>query len=252
MFSKSNLYKVLLPTATVGLVLSGFFIAQMSVVFCLQAAFYGHFISENSLQSATLQFSASVVAYVLALAIIISVAQMLGGPIKDLRGLLGLSKKPTFITIYYAVVGYGVYFLLSFFFMAMVHWLITDFDINQQQPVGFDQLSNQFEYILAFITLVILAPVAEEMIFRGFLFGKLRQRINFWWTAVVVSVVFGFVHLQWNVGIDVFALSLVLCFLREKTGSIWAGIGVHMIKNVLAFTILFLQFDIQKLILQLL
>ncbi len=81
---------------------------------------------------------------------------------------------------------------------------------------------------------------------RGYLFGKLRRESGFWLSAVITSAVFGFVHLQWNVGVDVFALSLVLCFLREKTGAIWAGMILHMLKNSVAYVLLFLQPELLK------
>jgi membrane protease YdiL (CAAX protease family) len=53
--------------------------------------------------------------------------------------------------------------------------------------------------------------------------------------------VFGAVHGQWNVAIDVFSLSLIMCGLREITGNIWAGALLHMLKNGLAFYILFIN-----------
>jgi membrane protease YdiL (CAAX protease family) len=58
---------------------------------------------------------------------------------------------------------------------------------------------------------------------------------------VATSVLFGLIHGQWNVGVDVFVLSMVACSLREVTGSIWAGILLHMLKNALAFYIIFVN-----------
>jgi membrane protease YdiL (CAAX protease family) len=89
--------------------------------------------------------------------------------------------------------------------------------------------------------LIIVAPVAEEVLFRGYLYGKLRKSVPVWAAIGIVSVLFGSIHGQWNVAIDVFALSIVLCVLREITGSIWAGILLHMVKNGLAFYILFIN-----------
>ncbi|RYZ49901.1 MAG: CPBP family intramembrane metalloprotease, partial [Sphingobacteriales bacterium] len=57
---------------------------------------------------------------------------------------------------------------------------------------------------------------------------------------IVTSIVFGAIHGQWNVAVDVFALSLILCSLREITGSIWAGVLLHMLKNGIAFYFLFI------------
>jgi hypothetical protein len=62
------------------------------------------------------------------------------------------------------------------------------------------------------------------------------------WAAIIItSLLFGAVHGQWNVAIDVFVLSLVLCSLREVTGNIWAGVLLHMLKNGLAFYLLFIN-----------
>ena len=64
--------------------------------------------------------------------------------------------------------------------------------------------------------------------------------------TLVTSVIFGALHtltgkdgLLWIAAIDTFALSLVLCYLREKTGNLYASMGVHAIKNGIAFLALF-------------
>ena len=85
----------------------------------------------------------------------------------------------------------------------------------------------------------VIAPIMEEIIFRGFLYGKLRVRIPKWVAIFVTSLVFGLVHLQWNVGISVFAMSIVTCTLREITGTIYAGMLVHIINNAVAFYLVY-------------
>lgn len=252
MFSKFKLSKLLPSLGAIGLVVYGFFVAQFIVVFLLNALVEAGVTTENTLNSSIVQFWASVVAYVLALVIILGIFTAIRNSTKGLTKLLAISKRPQLNAIFYVVIGYGTYFLLSFTSMLLAQSLISGFSIDQKQEVGFEQLGTQVEYIMAFIALVVLAPIVEETIFRGFLFTQIRQNYNFWVSAVIVSLVFGLVHLQWNVGMDVFALSLVLCFLREKTGSIWAGVGLHMVKNILAFAILFWQFDIERIILHLL
>ncbi len=112
-------------------------------------------------------------------------------------------------------------------------------DLNQAQDLGFSALSGS-ELLLGFIVLVVLTPIFEEAIFRGFLYGRLRRTALPWWVpALVVSALFGVAHGQWNVGLDVFVLSMVACGLREVTGRIWAGIVLHMAKNMLAFMLTF-------------
>ena len=58
-------------------------------------------------------------------------------------------------------------------------------------------------------------------------------------SILLVSLLFGVVHMQWNVGVNVFALSVVLCGMREITGTIYAGILTHMLKNGIAFFLLY-------------
>lgn len=112
-------------------------------------------------------------------------------------------------------------------------------DTGQQQDLGFATLSGG-ELLLGFIVLVVLTPIFEEAVFRGFLYGRLRRTKLPWWVpAVIVSALFGLAHGQWNVGLDVFVLSMVACVLREMTGSIWAGVVLHMAKNMLAFMLTF-------------
>lgn len=252
MSSRSKRSKVLYTVGAIGLVAYGFFVAQMAVVFLMQIFVSAGILSENSLGSAPVQFNASFLAYLLALGVILGTFTAIRNSTKGLKEILGVKKRPNWGILYYVLAGYAVYFLLSFVLLALSEMLIPGFNVDEEQSVGFEQLNGQVEYVMAFLALVVLAPVVEEAIFRGFLFGRLRKNMNFWWTALLVSLVFGAIHLQLNVGVDVFALSLILCYVREKTGSIWAGVGIHMVKNSLAFAILFLQLDLQNLIINLL
>jgi membrane protease YdiL (CAAX protease family) len=117
---------------------------------------------------------------------------------------------------------------------------LPGFNANQTQDVGVTSVFG-LERAAAFVVLVFIVPFCEELMFRGLLYGKLRQEKLPWWlAALVVSALFGLAHGQWNVGLDVFCLSIVACGLRELTGTIWAGVLVHIIKNFIAFALLFL------------
>jgi membrane protease YdiL (CAAX protease family) len=154
---------------------------------------------------------------------------------------IGLARLPTWLDLGLAPAGFVVYLLLSAIVMYGATQLIPGFNANETQDVGFAQLTRYFEYLLAFITLVIIAPIAEEVLFRGYLYGKLRKLVPVWLAIVLVSVLFAAIHGRWNVAIDVFVLSVVMCSLREMTGSIWTGIILHMMKNGLAFYLVFIN-----------
>lgn len=162
------------------------------------------------------------------------------------REEMGLRDWPTWTDIGLAPVGYIVSLLLAAGLVgifSMFPW----FDAKQAQEVGFSYYLTGADRVIAFAVLVVIAPVIEELIFRGWLYGKVRGKLSeiasnatsMVISALLVSLAFGIVHLQWNVGVDVFALSLVLCALREITGTIYAGILVHMLKNGVAFYLLY-------------
>lgn len=154
---------------------------------------------------------------------------------------LGLSRLPSWLDIGLAPAGFVIYMLVTIALSTLATVLIPGFDADQIQEIGFGNLAYRYEYLLAFATLVVIAPLAEEILFRGYLYGKLKKYLPVWVVIVITSVMFAVVHGQWNVAVDVFALSLVLCTLREITGSIWAGVLLHMLKNSVAFYLLFIN-----------
>lgn len=154
---------------------------------------------------------------------------------------LGLDRLPSWKDILLSPLALVVYAVISILLSTIISNIFTGIDMEQVQETGFDNLSQNYEYYLAFIALVILAPVAEEVIFRGYLFGKLKKSVPVWAAIVVTSITFGAVHGAWNLAIDTFALSVVMCLLREYTGSIWSSILLHMMKNGIAYYFLFIN-----------
>jgi membrane protease YdiL (CAAX protease family) len=131
--------------------------------------------------------------------------------------------------------------------VAILTSLIPSLNINQKQEIGFNSVHGAIPLILTFISLVIIPPLAEEIATRGFLYSGLRKWLPRLVAALAVSILFGAAHLPegnsgplWIGGVDMFTLSLVLVFLREKTGNLWAGITLHALKNGIAFVSLFL------------
>ena len=162
------------------------------------------------------------------------------------RNELGLRGLPTWTDVGLAPVGFVVSLILAAG-LAGLFSLFSWFDATESQQLGFSLYATGVDRMIAFVTLVVIAPIVEEIIFRGWLYGKLRNMvtksasnaISIVVSSLLVSVLFGLVHAQWNVGVNVFALSIVMCALREITGTIYAGILLHMLKNGAAFFLLF-------------
>ena len=180
----------------------------------------------------------SVISYGLSIILTFVVLPKIYKKLASDREEVGLKDYPTWTDIGLAPVGWivstiGAGLLMTFF--SQFSW----FEIGQAQDTGFSPYMNGGERIIAFLVLVILAPIAEEVIFRGWLYGKLRARTNLVTSILITSLLFAIMHWQWNVSVNVFALSVVLCGMREITGTIYAGILTHMLKNGIAFFLLY-------------
>lgn len=180
------------------------------------------------------------IVYATSLGIIILTGKKFVPAWKTDREKVGLKELPTFTDIGLGIVGIIATLILS----GIISSVLTNFpwfNASQTQNVGFDYLNAGLDRIVAFIALVIVAPVFEEIIFRGWLYDKLRGKYSFIPSMIITSALFGFMHGQWNVGVTVGLMSAVMCFERETTGTIYAGIITHMLKNGIAFYLLYIM-----------
>lgn len=107
-------------------------------------------------------------------------------------------------------------------------------NLDQAQDVlGFGK--THWAVVASFIAAVGIAPVVEELIFRGIMFRALASRWPIWLAAIVSSAAFGWLHGQLNVGIYTFLLGLLLTWLFQRSQSLFPGILLHMLNNAIAF-----------------
>jgi membrane protease YdiL (CAAX protease family) len=104
------------------------------------------------------------------------------------------------------------------------------------EPTHNPETTHQWVAVgVAVLMLVIVAPVAEELIFRGLGFAALGQ------VAVpVTSLLFAIAHGLPSLLVEVAVAGLVLAEIRRRTDSVLPGMGVHMAFNGLALVIAFL------------
>lgn len=156
-----------------------------------------------------------------------------------MREMLGLTRLPLTRDMGMALLAWSGYFTAMIIIASLIGYFLPSVNLDQAQEIDYETAGDLAEKLYAFVIIVLAAPVIEEGIFRGYLQGSLRRFMPWWLGGLITSALFGFVHGQWNVGVDVFVMSMVACYLRERTGAIWAGIGLHMIKNSIAYYILF-------------
>lgn len=151
---------------------------------------------------------------------------------------LGMQHLPTFVDIGLAPIGYIVYTFIAGILvniMSNFPW----FDPEQSQDVGFGYFVTNIDRIFAMLAVVFIAPIVEEIIMRGWLYGKLRRKLPVAPAIIIISLIFALLHGQWNVAVTTFVLSCVLCVMREITGTIWSGMLLHILSNGIAFYLLY-------------
>ena len=192
-------------------------------------------INENVAQTVCM-----VISYALALGVLILVAKKIFSA-QVTRDSLGLRGLPTWTDILLSPVGYIVSLLGAGAIVYVMQLILPVVNWSETQDVGFNNVVSSMDRIITFVALVILAPLMEELIFRGYLYSRLRGKMSALPAIILVSVLFGVMHGQWNVGIVVGVMSVVLCIAREMTGTIYAGILMHMIRNGIAFYMLYVN-----------
>ena len=155
---------------------------------------------------------------------------------------IGLGRRVAWRDIKWAVGGFLGFYGLLFAVTAILLLLVPGFDIEAPQDVGFNVLATPLDQIIALIALVILPPLGEETLMRGYLYSGLRSRLRFWPALLITSLLFGAAHLStgvsgplWAAAVDTFILSAVLVYLRERTGALYAPIMLHGLNNLVAF-----------------
>jgi len=147
-----------------------------------------------------------------------------------------------------ALIAYPIYFVAFSIVITVATHLIPSLNVNQVQHIGFNSVHGTYQLTLTFFSLVIFPPIAEELLFRGVIFEGLKKSMPVVWAGLLTSVVFASAHLPeggssgplWAGALDIFTLSLVLVYLKQKTKSLWPGIFLHALKNLVAFISLFL------------
>jgi len=95
----------------------------------------------------------------------------------------------------------------------------------------------------AFLALVVLAPLGEEYICRGVLFGSLRQRYGTTVAVVLSALFFGILHVHPVAVINATMMGLVLAFVYAISRTLWAPILLHAANNLTAYLFLLYGYD---------
>lgn len=113
--------------------------------------------------------------------------------------------------------------------------LINIFRLNEIFPsyaeMSEDTMVGQPVWLLILV-IGILAPIAEELIFRGLIFRRLKDYVKPWIAVVISSLVFGLYHGNMVQFLYASLLGVLLAIIYQRTGTLWAAIAAHMAVNL--------------------
>jgi membrane protease YdiL (CAAX protease family) len=116
-----------------------------------------------------------------------------------------------------------------------VHSLSFHFSGTEAQPQPLLQFlaehAGLHDRLLLVLTAIVIAPISEELIFRGYIFGVLRRYAGRWWALVISASVFAAIHAHIPSLAGLFVLAVALTLVYEGTGSLWASILMHALFN---------------------
>jgi membrane protease YdiL (CAAX protease family) len=128
--------------------------------------------------------------------------------------------------------------LIAFYLLSGLWSALIGIDGNDELPDSLGVDRSTYALVAVCVLVTVVAPLAEEFLFRGFFFGALRNWHGPWLAAIVTGVVFGAIH---GASTDaeflppLMMLGILLCLLRWRTGSLLPGIALHSINNAIAF-----------------
>lgn len=110
-------------------------------------------------------------------------------------------------------------------------WVLKTFGVDE----GFSESIKLIMEVpaLGLIYFTLIAPVYEEIVFRGMIFGGLRRKgVGFLGAALLSALLFSVMHMNVAQGVNAFFLGLLFAWVYESTGNLLAAIMLHMINNM--------------------
>ena len=106
--------------------------------------------------------------------------------------------------------------------------------VGPQPTVFLIAKSKHASALLTYAVVAVVAPLAEEITFRGYLFDSLRKRVSGTVAVLITACLFAGMHLQWKHFVTLFGMGAALGLLKLKTNSVRAPMLLHMINNAIA------------------
>lgn len=102
-------------------------------------------------------------------------------------------------------------------------------------PQSYEQMlrtvQDGSQFLLLLIMAAVLAPLSEELFYRGMIYPLTRYSLGPVWGAITAGLLFGLAHLDFWRAIPLAVGGAILCYFYEKSGSIWSTVTAHGVWN---------------------
>ena len=147
-------------------------------------------------------------------------------------------------TRFWPALGWAALGVASFYLVSGIYGAIVQPDVEQGTVEALGAEESTVGLIVAGLMVIVIAPVVEEIFFRGFVYRALRSRLSIWAAAAIDGVLFGAVHYNFE-GAEALLLlpplvllGFLFCLVYERTGSLLPAIAMHAFNNTVAYAVL--------------
>ena len=157
---------------------------------------------------------------------------------------LGLSRWLLWVSCGAAVAG-GLVMVLHQ--VLMKYWLLPTFgEMAVQEAVETMLLvKDPAVKVLLIVNACLVAPLAEEILFRGYIYAAVKRYTGPIFSIVVVSLLFAVVHLNIPALWPLWFFAILLTLAYEFSGSLWVPIGIHALFNTFNVALMLSGRDLQ-------
>lgn len=159
---------------------------------------------------------------------------------KDIKTYPTVKKELDLKTLLYGSLFIMAVGIISGYLMDFIDYLFPSFGS------GYDKIENMLTnsyFISVFASTCVLAPIMEEIMFRGIILNNLLSKRSIWYSIIISSLIFGLIHMNLLQGTNAFILGLALSIAFIKTRNIYVCMFGHFLNNLIAIVSTYTNFS---------
>ena len=192
------------------------------------------YLAEIGLESAVVAFGLTIIGTLLTVVLLGFLLRKKGFKWAD----VGLKGKFTFKSALFALLGW----MIAFFLFYIIQVITEKLGIRMfwEENPNFIKTDSVINIILILIGPVLIASIAEEIIFRGYLLNALLSKFKLQTAAILAAMVFASVHLFLGPGflIYIFLGAFIPIYLYVKFESLYPAMLMHFFNNLVSYIVI--------------